>query len=97
MIIKLAKLFYLKVYINDCYKIPSFGPLPALAFFSCYLIPRKLMFNHHCIKQKLFKLCMIFYGPIEGFYEKPEKQKKPIKEEAQKLKFYISHCYKLQN
>jgi hypothetical protein len=49
----MAELFDSKVYKNDCYAIPTFGPLLVLAFFSFLpLIPKQLMSNHHSVKQK---------------------------------------------
>jgi hypothetical protein len=57
MILKMVELFDFKVYNNDFYKIPTFGPLPVLGFFSFLpLIKQQLMFYHHSMKQKTFQI-----------------------------------------
>ena len=99
----MAELFYFKAYNNDCYKIPNFEPLLVLAFFSFLaLSPWPLMFYQHTIINKWFQITQLIHDILYSnkkysliFMYNAKNRKRLIQEEAQKLKFHNSHCYKL--
>ena len=87
----MAELFDFKAYNNDCYKIPNFGPLLVLAFFSFLpLSPLPLMFYQHTIINKWFPITQLIHDILYSnkkyslvFMNNAKNRKRLIQEEAQ--------------